>query len=57
MLGGKIRKAYNSSVGVIHLPYLPTDALWGQMGWTAEDLETIASDLRLEENRILDIVS
>lgn len=55
MLGGKIRKAYNSSVGVIHLPYLPTDALWGQMGWTAEDLETIASDLRLEENRILDI--
>ena len=27
MLGGKIRKAYNSSVGVIHLPYLPTDAL------------------------------
>ena len=25
------------------------------MGWTAEDLETIASDLRLEENRILDI--
>ena len=55
MLGGKIRKAYNSSVGVIHLPYLPTDAMWGQMGWTAEDLETIASDLRLEENRILDI--
>ena len=55
MLGGKIRKAYNSSVGVIHLPYLPTDALWGQIGWTAEDLETIASDLRLEENRILDI--
>lgn len=55
MLGGYPRKGYQSSTGVVHLPYIPTDRLWGQMGYTAEDLETTASDLRLEEDRILDI--
>lgn len=55
VLGGQTRKAYQSSTGVIHLPYVPADALWGQIGYTAEDLEGMASDLRLEEDRILDI--
>ena len=55
ILGGQVRKAYKASTGVIHLPYLPSEAMWFESGFTAADLELIASNLRLEEDRILDI--
>lgn len=55
MLGGEKREAYPSSIGVVHLPYIPSEAFWGEAGLNANDLEFLASDLRREEDRILNI--
>ena len=55
MLGGMPRKGYSSSVGVIHMPRIPSEYFTSKSEYTANDLEWMYSDLRLEENRILDI--
>lgn len=55
MLGGSNRSAYNSSIGLIHLPYVPSEAFWSESGLNANDLQYLANDLRREEDRILNI--
>lgn len=55
MLGGMPRKAYSSSIGVVHMPRVPSEYFTSKSEYTADDLEYMFSDLRLEENRILDI--
>lgn len=56
MLGGTERLAFNSSTGLIHLPRISGEYFWQFMGGvTSDQLEVVVSDLKLEEDRMLDI--
>lgn len=56
MLGGNIRKAYSSSIGLVHLPRVSPEYFFQFMsGVTSDDLDVITSDMKLENERMLDI--
>lgn len=56
MLGGNVRKAYQSSIGLVHLPRVSPEYFYQFMaGVTSDDLDVVTSDLKLENERMLDI--
>lgn len=56
MLGGTVRTGFASSEGVVHLPRIDESYFWGYRGGiTSEDLRSIAEELDIARDRILNI--